>query len=103
MFRICFGALVVVLLVGGAAYADLSPAINLETEADWIAAIGTSAVRPMTAIEFGDLGTANPFGSPFLWAGDYSEPQLHVYGGGHTLDPNVAETESGTATDVDSC
>jgi len=86
-FRKCLGALVVLLLIGGAAYGDLSPAINLETVADWNTALGSGAVRPMTAVEFGALDTANPGAPPFSWAGTYSEPTLDaVLGGGYTLE-----------------
>ena len=79
-------AAIAVLGVTGVGYA--SPAINLETFADWDAALGAGAVRPMTPVEFGDLKADNPgTGSPFDWPGNYSEPELYVAeGGGYPLD-----------------
>jgi hypothetical protein len=83
--------LTLVAVIAGTAYADgLSPAINLETEAEWNTALGSGAVRPMTAAEFTALTPGDPTDSPWDWTGDYSEPQLHAYGGGHTLDANEA-------------
>ena len=83
--------LVAVLGVTGVGYA--SPAISLETEADWTAAIGAGTVRPMTAAEFSSLTPGDPTNSPFDWPGTYSEPELaattaslYPLEGGETLD-----------------